>query len=31
VALDEGGLSSTAITDKHKLEGWSLLSSHFEG
>jgi hypothetical protein len=30
VALDEGGLSSTAITDKHKLEGRSL-SRHFEG
>ena len=25
VALDEGGLSSTTITDKHKLEAGALL------
>merc|ERR1712000_114209 len=31
VTLDEGGLSSTTITDKHKLESGSLLLSHLDG
>merc|ERR1712000_744615 len=30
VTLDEGGLSSTTITDKHKLESGSLLLSHLD-
>lgn len=30
VTLDKGGLAGTTITDKHKLEGRSLLLSHLE-
>jgi len=30
VALDKGGLACATITDKHELEGRSLLLSHFE-
>jgi len=28
MALDEGGLSGSTITNKHELEGWSWLLSH---
>lgn len=31
VTLDEGGLSGTTVTDKHELEGRSLLLSHLDG
>jgi hypothetical protein len=31
MTLDEGGLSGTTVTDKHKLEGRGLLLSHIDG